>query len=101
MMIACATREIRYAHRNNGDEAPRGWLASSKYWTLPPPRLKALSVGTGVTREEALADLASQMAEKGIVAPLLFETEDEARRDFLLTQAYRLARFHGIGIEYV
>lgn len=98
MLIPCATREIRYAHLNNGDEAPRGWLASAKYFSKGR---KALSVGTGVTREEALADLASQMEENGIEHPYPFETEDEARREFLLTQAYRLARFHGVGIEYV
>lgn len=100
MLIACATAEIRYAHDNNGDEAPRGWIASSKYWSRTL-RCGVLSVGTGRTRDEATEDLTSLIEENGVSDPQLFETHDSSKRAFLLRQAYRHARYHGVDLEYV
>jgi hypothetical protein len=99
MMIVCATREIRYAHLKNGDEAPRGWLASAVL--LDPPNRKISSVGTGATRREAMLDLETLLEENGIAEPRVYETGDPAIERYLLRKASLHARLRGIGIEFV
>jgi hypothetical protein len=96
-LIACATSPVCYPHSNGSGEV-RGWIASAKYLSLTM-RTPVLSVGSGRTRDEAREDLVAQIMEHGIAEVYLGEQRDPFRRAFLLRQAYRLARYHGVEIE--
>ena len=101
MLVAASTAPIRYVHNKNGDEAPRGWVATT---TCPSPRnrrKRTVLVGTGTTRSSALFELTVMLVAEGIENPEPFEVERESAREFFLRNAWLLADHHEVGFEYV